>query len=134
MLCQCVHDSYECYFVRFFFVLFVWKCGGVTESVKIATLTRSLFRACCFSLSEDRKAIAVLRFSLSAENQLISSHGSHKSRSFIKTSGTTRNISKQKQNRNATPKNTGEKFTRILSLFIQDINYSLFFPLQTITI
>lgn len=54
-------------------VFFFRSGGGVTESVKIATLTRSLFRAYCFSLSEDRKAIAVLRFSLSAENQLISS-------------------------------------------------------------
>lgn len=42
-----------------------------TESVKIGTLTRLLFRAYCFSLSEDRKAIAVLRFQFKrTENQL----------------------------------------------------------------
>ncbi|XP_055300492.1 restin homolog isoform X13 [Sitodiplosis mosellana] len=54
-----------------FFRLFLSKWWCVTESVKIITLTRSLFRACCFSLSEDRKAIAVLRFSLSAKKKSV---------------------------------------------------------------
>lgn len=35
------------------------RCGGVAESDKIATLMWAQFHAYCFSLSEDRKAIAI---------------------------------------------------------------------------
>lgn len=85
-----VHDSYECLLLLLlFFRWFLSKWWCVTESVKIATLMRSLFRACCFSLSEDRKAIAVLRFSLSAEPKkkqfISSSHGTESTKSILST-------------------------------------------------